>query len=102
MVPCRDALLYAEVRDSGVVESVMGMLRMGLDWYADGPGPVSPDLYWWRPGGISRLVEMDGTRFRPVWGSDFSEVLALLDQNSSRGGKQPRKAPVSQRRDNQG
>jgi hypothetical protein len=78
MVPCRDALLYAELRDGKVVDAAVGMLELGGAWYADGPGSLSPDLFWWRPQGVSRIVEMGQGRFTPVWKDDFSEVLKTL------------------------
>jgi hypothetical protein len=83
MVPCRDALIYTEVNDDRITASVAGMIEIGSQWFVDGPGSISPEVFWYQRGGaISRLVKAVGREFVPCWGSDFSEVLAQLEKPS--------------------
>ena len=83
MVPCRDALIYTEVNDDRITASVAGMIEIGSQWFVDGPGSISPEVFWYQRGGtISRLVKAVGREFVPCWGSDFSKVLAQLEKPS--------------------
>ena len=83
MAPCRDALLYAEVIDDRITASVAGLIEIGSQWYVDGPGSISPEVFWYqRDGRISRLVKAVGREFVPCWGSEFSKVLAHLEPGS--------------------
>ena len=80
MAPCRDALLYTEVTDDRITSSVAGMIEIGSQWYVDGPGSISPEVFWYRrDGSITRLVKAVGREFVPCWGQEFSEVLAQLE-----------------------
>ncbi|HUP16434.1 MAG TPA: hypothetical protein VM848_10365 [Acidimicrobiia bacterium] len=79
MAPCRDALIYTEVSDERITASVAGMIEIGGQWFVDGPGSISPEVFWYqRDGTISRLVKAVGCEFVPCWGPDFSDVLAQL------------------------
>jgi len=79
MAPCRDALIYTEVTDERITASVAGMIEIGGQWFVDGPGSISPEVFWYqRDGTISRLVKAVGREFVPCWGQDFSDVLAQL------------------------
>jgi len=80
MAPCRDALIYTEVNDESITASVAGMIEIGSQWYVDGPGSISPEVFWYeRDGKISRLVKTVGREFVPCWGKEFSQVLARLE-----------------------
>lgn len=80
MAPCRDALIYTEVSDARITASVAGLIEIGSQWFVDGPGSISPEVFWYqRDGTISRLVKTVGREFVPCWGPEFSEVLALLE-----------------------
>jgi hypothetical protein len=79
MTPCRDALLYTEVSDERITASVAGMIEIGSQWFVDGPGSISAEVFWYqRDGTISRLVKTVGRDFVPCWGAEFSDVLAQL------------------------
>jgi hypothetical protein len=82
MVPVRDALLYSEVNDERIVHEAAAIIDIGGRWYVDEPGPISPDLFWYRktPNGhlISRIVKEVDRRYQPCWGADFSAALAEL------------------------
>jgi hypothetical protein len=80
MAPCRDALIYTEISDDRITASVAGMIEIGSQWYVDGPGSISPEVFWYqREGRISRLVKAVGREYIPCWGQEFSEVLAQLE-----------------------
>ncbi|MDP3984401.1 MAG: hypothetical protein Q8Q52_05250 [Acidimicrobiia bacterium] len=81
MVPCRDALLYVEMDDAEVVHDAAAMMEIGSQWYVDGPGSISPDVFWYRPGGlIERVARVENRLYQSCWGSDFSAALAALEQ----------------------
>jgi hypothetical protein len=80
MAPCRDALLYTEIADERITASVAGMIEVGSQWFVDGPGSISPEVFWYRKDGtITRLVKAADKEYVPCWGSEFSEVLAQLE-----------------------
>lgn len=81
MAPCRDALLYTEIKDDRVVRAAAGLVEVGSDWFVNGPGSISPDVFWYRQdGSLARVVRADGRGYEPCWERDFSAVLAQLDQ----------------------
>ena len=92
MAPCRDALIYTEIDDERITSSVAGMIEIGSQWYVDGPGSISPEVFWYQRGGIiSRLVKAVGREFVPCWGPEFSDVLAQLESSArSRHPNKPR------------
>jgi hypothetical protein len=80
MVPCRDALLYVEMTGVGVVEEAAAMMEIGSQWFVDGPGSISPDLFWYRPGGaVERIARVAGRRYQSCWSQEFSAALADLE-----------------------
>jgi hypothetical protein len=79
MVPVRDALFLHEITDAGFVYSLREMIEFALKIYFEGTDQVSPHVYWWRDGSISRLVAYEDGRVRPVWGGEFRKVLAELE-----------------------
>jgi hypothetical protein len=84
MVPCRDALLFAEIEDDRIVRAAASMIEVGGQWYSDGPGSISPDVFWFRrDGSITRVVKAADGGYDPCWGRDFSAVLADLEPHRS-------------------
>lgn len=80
MVPCRDALLYTEVRDEQIALSASGMIEIGSQWYVDGPGSISPDVFWYRPDRtLTRVVRVEDRQYRTCWDNEFSAALARLE-----------------------
>jgi hypothetical protein len=75
-VPHRSGVLAHPVRDYSVIHAVRLML-VSLDiMYREGPGSLSPLLYWWRAGTLTELpAKIDGGEisFRPP--EEFVEVL---------------------------
>ncbi|MEX0699040.1 MAG: hypothetical protein WD651_00605 [Acidimicrobiia bacterium] len=80
MAPCRDALLYVEMTNTDVVHQAAAMMEIGAQWYVDGPGSISPDVFWYQPGGrIERIARAEGRGYQSCWGPEFSLALAALE-----------------------
>jgi hypothetical protein len=78
-VPHRHALLYAPMADMSVVESINRLIPTTAAMFQDGPGSISPSLFWWRDGDVSLLPShFDGgtARFAPT--DDFLQALETL------------------------
>lgn len=78
-VPHRHALLYAPMADASVVGSINQLIPMAVSMFQQGPGSISPGLYWWRSGTVTLLpAEFDGRNvaFRPP--DEFVEALNRL------------------------
>lgn len=84
MVPVRDALLFHEIVDEGAVISLRGMAEVGLQFHFDGPDSISPHVYWWRDGEIRQVVSYEDGALYPVWGDEFSDMLADLESTIER------------------
>lgn len=54
-VPQRHALVRHVIRDAGVLQAAHLMIQVIDDWYEQGPGEISPELYWWRRGELVAL-----------------------------------------------
>lgn len=78
-VPHRHALLYAPLVDMGVVESINHLIRTAMALFRDGPGSISPGLYWWREGGVVLLpAHLDGQDLHFVPPDEFVQALDAL------------------------
>jgi hypothetical protein len=98
MAPCRDALLYTEIKDSRVVKAAAGLIEVGSQWFVSGPGLISPDVFWIRgDGSIARVVKADGRGYEPCWGQEFSTVLAELEQSHGPPARSQGKRPRTRR-----
>ncbi len=53
--PKRDVLLAHHIHNIGVTEAIGAMLQAILGMYRDGPGSLSPNLYWFRNGEFTLL-----------------------------------------------
>jgi hypothetical protein len=53
--PKRDVLLAHHIHNIGVTEAIGAMLQAILGMYRDGPGSLSPNLYWFRNGEFTML-----------------------------------------------
>lgn len=79
-VPNRHTIFRHTICDRAVLDAVPLMLQLASHGYKEGPGSISPALYWWRPGNLRQLAAHrlgDAVVFAP--GEDFErEVLASL------------------------
>ncbi|MCS6848778.1 MAG: hypothetical protein RMN52_13825 [Anaerolineae bacterium] len=82
-LPRRDAILLHIIRNIGVTEAIGSMLQAIVGMYADGPGSLSPNLYWfWQGEFITLPYELDGNvlDFSPP--ADFAELLQRLGESA--------------------
>ncbi|MGW0766903.1 immunity 49 family protein [Streptomyces sp. NPDC002676] len=59
VVPNRHLLAYHPITDGSVVDAVNGLASYALSTYEDGPGALSPRVYWWHRGGLKSLTVID-------------------------------------------
>jgi hypothetical protein len=78
-VPHRHALLYAPLVDMHVVQSINDLIVTAVSMFNEGPGSISPGLYWWREGSVTLLPSsFDGKKIDFVPPDDFVQVLNTL------------------------
>ena len=85
-VPHRHMLLFHRIENADVVHAVqrLGVLAINLD--AQGPGSISPNLYWYRDGRFTNLpfqIENEDFLFRPP--PEFMEMLNGLGVGRKEG-----------------
>ena len=54
-VPHRHVVAFHVIRDVSAVKAISAMLPVAFGMYQEGPGSISPDLYWYRDGRLLRL-----------------------------------------------
>jgi hypothetical protein len=54
-VPNRHAVVFQPIVDLSIVEGTQAVISLAVEMYRDGPGPISPNLYWWRDGSLTLL-----------------------------------------------
>jgi uncharacterized protein YtpQ (UPF0354 family) len=82
-VPKRDVILAHYIRNIGVLEAISGMLEVTVGMYEEGPGSLSPNLYWYRNGAFSNLAyTLSGGSFSLLPSSDFSDLLHGLSSTA--------------------
>jgi hypothetical protein len=81
-VPHRHVVLAHPIRDTSVIAAVPHLLQLGHRMWVQGPGSISPSVYWLRDGVHERLeawVNDDGgTTFAPS--DEFTDMLNRLEQ----------------------
>jgi hypothetical protein len=79
-LPTRHVLIWHPIETAAAtVQAVQTMLQVGANSYEEGPGSLSPDLYWWHRGAITLLpssVDRKGVQFYPP--DPFVELLNSL------------------------
>ncbi|MCT7356001.1 immunity 49 family protein [Streptomyces sp. 15-116A] len=59
VVPSRHNLVFHPIADGTVVDAVNHLAAYALGAYEDGPGPLSPRVYWWHRGSLTSLTVID-------------------------------------------
>ncbi|MFI8831539.1 immunity 49 family protein [Streptomyces afghaniensis] len=59
VVPTRHNLVYHPITDGSVVDAVNSLAAYALGAYQDGPGALSPRVYWWHHGSLTSLTVID-------------------------------------------
>ena len=83
-IPKRDVLLMHTIRNVGAMEAAVAMLQVIIGMHQDGPGSISPFLYWHLDGEYVTLpYELTGKslRFQPT--AEFVELIDELGEVAS-------------------
>lgn len=82
-LPRRDVMLLHFIRNIGVAEAIRSILQAIVSMYADGPGSLSPHLYWFRQGEFITLpYELDGDALDFLPPMDFVDLLERLGESA--------------------
>jgi hypothetical protein len=77
----RHILAFQPIVDLSIVKSINALLAATPDTYREGPGSISPFVYWWRAGALHVLAgagDGENATFTPP--PAFAEVLRQLPQ----------------------
>jgi hypothetical protein len=87
IVPHRHAVLFQPIVDASIVNAVGLLLRLADAQCRQGPGSISPNLYWWKDGHLTLLPsKREGGQFQFIPPSEFVAVLNALAKAESPGG----------------
>lgn len=78
-VPHRHAVVFHPINDAGVLVALTAMIPMARGMFQEGPGSISPSVYWWRGGHFTLLPAelVDGKiEFKPP--EEFVEMLGRI------------------------
>ena len=82
-IPKRDMLLLHEIRDLGLMEAVTALLQLIVGMHRDGPGSLSPCLYWYHDGEFTVVpYEMDDDTLTLVPPDEFVELMDELAESA--------------------
>ncbi|MGW6024772.1 immunity 49 family protein [Streptomyces sp. NPDC055099] len=59
VVPTRHLLAYHPIADGSVADAINALAAYGLGAYEDGPGSLSPRVYWWHEGRLTSITVID-------------------------------------------
>ncbi|TGB14668.1 hypothetical protein E2651_05330 [Streptomyces sp. MZ04] len=59
VMPTRHLLAYHPIADGSVVDALNGLASYALGAHEDGPGSLSPRVYWWHQGSLTSLTVID-------------------------------------------
>ncbi|MER7466433.1 immunity 49 family protein [Streptomyces sp. NPDC097981] len=59
VVPTRHLLAYHPIADGTVIDALNDLATYALRAHQDGPGPLSPRVYWWYQGSLTSLTVID-------------------------------------------
>ncbi|MEV7027056.1 immunity 49 family protein [Kitasatospora sp. NPDC093558] len=59
VVPNRHNLVFHPLADEHVGEAVNALAQFALGAYEDGPGRISPRVFWWRAGTLTSITAVD-------------------------------------------
>ncbi|MCX4783876.1 immunity 49 family protein [Streptomyces sp. NBC_01264] len=59
VMPSRHNLVYHPIADGTVIDALNSLASYALGAFEDGPGALSPQVYWWHRGGLTSLTVID-------------------------------------------
>jgi hypothetical protein len=59
VVPTRHLLAYHPIADGSVADAINDLAAYAYGAHQDGPGSLSPRVYWWHGGGLTSLTSID-------------------------------------------
>ncbi|KJY21534.1 MULTISPECIES: immunity 49 family protein [unclassified Streptomyces] len=77
VLPTRHLLAFHPIADGSVVDALNDLAMYALGAYEDGPGSLSPRVYWWHRGGLTSLTVVDEDT-RTLSLQPPQELLALM------------------------
>jgi hypothetical protein len=83
-VPKRDILILHHIQNIGAMEAAGAMLQVIVGMHRDGPGSISPNLYWYHDGDFLALpyeLEDQSLKFLPP--DEFVELMDELGEVAS-------------------
>ncbi|MFI1676225.1 immunity 49 family protein [Streptomyces sp. NPDC020607] len=85
VLPSRNLLAFHPIEDGTVVDAVNDLSAYALGAHEDGPGALSPRLYWWHEGQMTSLTVIDHeTRsFSVVPPPELMELMKKLHAESA-------------------
>jgi len=83
-VPNRHTLVWHAIVDPSALRAIDAMVVMAANLFTEGPGAISPNLYWWRDGQLRTLPTRETEEhYEFVPPDDFvEEVLEVLAQRA--------------------
>ena len=83
-VPNRHTLVWHAITDPSALRALNAMVVMAASLYAEGPGAISPHLYWWKDGALRTLPTREtDEHYEFVPPDDFvDEVLEVLAERA--------------------
>ena len=84
-IPNRHVVVFQPIVDLSVVEGTQAVIALAVQMYRDGPGPISPNLYWRRGDSLTLLPTRYAGKtayFEPP--AEFIEVLNQLHKPAPR------------------
>lgn len=83
-VPNRHNLVFYPLADSHVGEAVNALAQFGQGAYEDGPGRISPRVFWWRAGTLTSITVFD-PESRTMSISPPDELMTLMRSLANAG-----------------
>ncbi|WP_251069956.1 hypothetical protein [Streptomyces sp. ISL-96] len=59
VVPTRHLLAYHPIADGSLADAINDLAAYAFGAHEDGPGALSPQVYWWHRGGLTSLTVID-------------------------------------------
>ncbi len=83
-IPKRDVMLVHYIQNVGAVEAIGAMLQVIIGMHRDGPGSVTPNLYWYHDDDFELLpYELDGQSLNFTPPDEFLAVLNELSDQAN-------------------